>query len=113
MNRPFLPELIQSGPLQAVLPCSTELIGREAELRAGLLLIQRPETRLLTICGPGGVGKSRLAHALARQASSGLRDGVLGVALAGVRTSEQFYQALCTASSEFAEQPASTATARA
>jgi predicted ATPase len=39
----------------------TPLIGRETELAQLPQLLGRPECRLLTIVGPGGIGKTRLA----------------------------------------------------
>lgn len=48
-------------------PLST-FIGREAETAALLALLNTDETRLVTLTGPGGVGKSRLALWLATQA---------------------------------------------
>jgi len=43
----------------------TDLIGREAEIGAALALLER--ARLVTLVGPGGVGKSKLALAIARR----------------------------------------------
>jgi predicted ATPase/class 3 adenylate cyclase len=45
------------------------LIGRGAELAAVQALLTRPEVRLVTIAGPGGAGKSRLALEVAGQAA--------------------------------------------
>jgi predicted ATPase/DNA-binding XRE family transcriptional regulator len=43
---------------------TTPLVGREAELRTALALLERPDARLVTIAGPGGIGKTRLALAV-------------------------------------------------
>jgi predicted ATPase len=61
----------------------TSFVGRAGEVRevAGLL----EESRLVTVTGPGGVGKTRLAGEVARQVSARFADGAWLAELAAVR----------------------------
>ncbi|MFE7843907.1 DUF4062 domain-containing protein [Microbacterium sp. NPDC057407] len=52
----------------------TELIGRERERVEVRELLARPEVRIVTLVGPGGVGKSRLAIEIATDAAAAGRD---------------------------------------
>lgn len=63
---------------------SGALIGREKELAAAKQLLLRRDVRLVTITGPGGIGKSHLATELAREVSEHFGSGVFFIALAGV-----------------------------
>src|SRR5918998_24691 len=60
----------------------TSFVGREREVAEieGLL----SERRLLTLCGPGGSGKTRLALAVARRLAEGFEDGAWWIEIAPV-----------------------------
>ncbi|MDP9355998.1 MAG: tetratricopeptide repeat protein [Chloroflexota bacterium] len=68
------------------LPASpTPLIGRERELETVQDLLLAPDVRLVTVTGPGGIGKTRLALEVAHQAVTDFADGVCFVGLAAIR----------------------------
>src|SRR5215210_6646141 len=60
----------------------TTLVGREAEIAHVSALIERDGARLVTLTGPGGTGKTRLALAVAAEALDTFPDGVWFVDLA-------------------------------
>jgi predicted ATPase len=55
---------------------ATPFVGREAELGEVSVLLGRPETRVLTITGPGGSGKTRLALRVAAGFRDQFPDGI-------------------------------------
>ena len=87
-------------------PSPTAFVGRDQELTTLDRLIANPDIRIITILGPGGIGKTRLALAAAERhlvgidSSSGQRsqgsfpDGIFFVSLAPVREVENLAPAL-------------------
>src|SRR5688572_19683956 len=86
---PLLPFPGSARPADARLPSPlSSFVGREAEIAAIVDLLRRPGVRLVTLTGPGGVGKTRLALRTAEDIAERFADGLAYVPLDAVRDPE-------------------------
>ena len=72
----------------------TPLVGREKEVTQVCDLLQRDETHLLTLTGPGGTGKTRLALQAAADLLDDFPDGTYFVPLATLTEADLFMSAV-------------------
>src|SRR6478735_5304430 len=84
---PIRPPICREQPASLSVPL-TSFVGRERETDAVVALLADPHTRLVTLVGPGGVGKTRLAIHLAEHFGRGYPGGVWFVPLASVQDPE-------------------------
>ena len=75
---------LAAGPRHNLPAQPTRFVGREAELDLLAQWLADPSCRMITLVGPGGVGKTRVALAAAEQQASNFLDGVTFLALARV-----------------------------
>lgn len=82
----------------------TAIVGRDREIEKLEGTLWRQDVRLVTLTGPGGVGKTRLALEVASRLVEDLADGVAFVPLAAVRDPALVLQAI-TNSLDLSEEP--------
>ena len=91
-------EVAEEPPLAGALPVPvTPLVGRDHETAAIEDLVLEEGVRLVTLTGPGGVGKSRLAMEAAARLSPDFADGVRFADLSSVRAAELVIDTVATA----------------
>jgi len=73
---------------------ATPLVGRDGELAEMTALLASPDVRLVTLTGPGGSGKTRLAIAVAERIMNRFPDGVYFVPLAAATTSDVMWTSI-------------------
>jgi predicted ATPase/class 3 adenylate cyclase len=87
--RTVFPPLRAAGGASVALPTApTRLVGRGREVADVAALVRGDDGRLVTLTGPGGVGKTRLAVAIATALGPQWRDGWRFVSLAALRACE-------------------------
>jgi len=78
-------------------PQPLSFVGRESEIAELSVKLSEPDCRLITIVGPGGCGKTRLAVEVARRTANDFQDGVFFVPLASVTTADTLIAAIASA----------------
>ena len=97
LNSQF-PPLVSLDSFSTNLPVAlTALIGRVEELTALGRLVREPGQRVVTLTGPGGVGKTRLALQAAADAVDAFPDGVWWVELAPIDSGDRVADAVAAA----------------
>jgi tetratricopeptide (TPR) repeat protein len=93
----FLPRLSLERQSNNLRSLSDSFVGRERELADLRALLSAPDTRLLTLAGPGGYGKSRLAAELCARLLGGFGQGVFEVRLARISSAARLADAVAAA----------------
>ena len=76
---------------------TTPFVGREHELDELIQLLDSPDARLITILGPGGMGKSRLGMAVGEHQVGKFTDGIYFIELAPLSTIDNISSAIASA----------------
>ncbi|MBA2775537.1 MAG: hypothetical protein H0U31_02265 [Chloroflexia bacterium] len=92
------PLTLVARPRAAAIPASlTPILGRESEIGQVLALLDRDDLRVVTLLGPGGVGKTRLAQEVARTVEHDFAHGACFVSMAAIRDPELVPKAVAQA----------------
>jgi predicted ATPase/class 3 adenylate cyclase len=75
----------------------SEFFGRESEIESVQAMLDAPTTRILTLAGPGGAGKTRLALQVAADRLDSFPDGVFFVDLAAETSPDAAYESILRA----------------
>jgi predicted ATPase len=91
------PETVVShGPKEIPIQ-PTPFVGREREANDVVQLLARPDVRMVTLTGPGGMGKSRLAYEVASRLSWMFGDGIAFVSLSTLTENDDVPSAIAEA----------------
>jgi len=86
---PSAPTAVPTARVRHIEVAATPLIGRDQELAIVLDSLRRKDIRLLTVTGPGGVGKTRLAVEAAQLAAHHFTDGLVDADLSRLGSPDQ------------------------
>ncbi len=95
--KPHAPWIAHAGGSGSLPVFLTSFVGREDEVALAMSLLQRPDLRLLTLTGPGGTGKTRLAIEIASKSGVQFPDGVRYVSLASIQDPSMVMMAVAAA----------------
>src|SRR5436305_6513930 len=90
----------------------TPLVGRDGDLERLCSGVRRPGARLVTLTGPGGVGRTRLALAGAAALGEVFPHGVFFIPLAAVRDAEVMWKAIADGLDAAGDRPDADAVAK-
>ncbi len=93
-----MPRSSRTSLARTLPPLLEPLFGREEDIRAAVALFAEGR-RIVTLVGPGGIGKTQLAHEVARRASADLAGGGLLCELGDVRDLETLLRVIAKTAS--------------
>ena len=91
------PPIVSLGSVSGLPRQTTSFVGREADLAEVVEALSAPAAGLVTVLGTGGMGKTRLALAVAEQVAPRFADGVYFVPLEHTTTDEGTWAAIAAA----------------